>query len=100
MLTLPMAYAGILGVLNWQRIEFRNTGHKIAYGLSIFYIAGSIPCTCKPSSPIGPATSVGFPVVERGSDAGLCGHHRVNVAAALSIGSKTLRPVWSSVLCD
>ncbi|MEZ4869489.1 MAG: hypothetical protein R3C14_49655 [Caldilineaceae bacterium] len=42
-LTVPMAYACILGVLNWRRIEFRNTGHKIAYGLAIFYIAGSIP---------------------------------------------------------
>jgi len=42
-LTIPMAYAGIFGVLNWRRVLFHNTGHKIAYGLAIFYIAGSIP---------------------------------------------------------
>jgi len=42
-LAVPMAYAGILGILNWKRVQFHNTMHKIGYGLATFYIAGSIP---------------------------------------------------------
>ena len=43
LLTIPMFYAGVTGLLIWNRIQFRNTRHKIAYGLALFYIAGSVP---------------------------------------------------------
>jgi cytochrome bd-type quinol oxidase subunit 2 len=42
-LTVPMLYAGVVGLLTWNRIQFRGTMHKIAYGLAWFYIAGSVP---------------------------------------------------------
>jgi len=42
-LTIPMFYAGVTGLLLWNRIQFRNTMHKIVYGLALFYIAGSVP---------------------------------------------------------
>ena len=42
-LTLPMLYAGVTGLLIWNRIRFNNTRHKIVYGLALFYIAGSVP---------------------------------------------------------
>jgi hypothetical protein len=42
-LTLPMIYAGVAGLLTWNRIQFRSTAHTIAYGLAWFYIAGSVP---------------------------------------------------------
>ena len=42
-LTVPMLYAGVVGLLTWNRIQFRGTAHKIAYGLAWFYIAGSVP---------------------------------------------------------
>lgn len=42
-LTVPMTYATIAGLLIWKRIEFRGTGHKIAYGASLFYIGASVP---------------------------------------------------------
>ena len=42
-LTIPMLYAGVTGLLVWNQIQFRNTLHKFAYGLTLFYIAGSVP---------------------------------------------------------
>ena len=42
-LTVPMFYAGVTGLLIRNRIQFLNTRHKIAYGLALFYIAGSVP---------------------------------------------------------
>lgn len=42
-LTLPMTYAGVTGLLIWNRIEFRSNRHKFAYGMALFYIAGSVP---------------------------------------------------------
>ena len=42
-LTVPMIYAGVVGLLTWNRIQFRGAAHKIAYGLAWFYIAGSVP---------------------------------------------------------
>jgi len=42
-LTVPMIYAGVVGLLTWNRIQFRGTAHTIAYGLAWFYIAGSVP---------------------------------------------------------
>jgi len=42
-LTIPMLYAGVTGLLIWGRIDFRSPRHKFAYGLSLFYIAGSVP---------------------------------------------------------
>ncbi len=42
-LTLPMMYAGVAGLLTWNRIQFRGAAHTIAYGLAWFYIAGSVP---------------------------------------------------------
>src|SRR5215211_5413610 len=35
-LTVPMLYAGVVGLLIWNRIQFRSTAHKIAYGLAWF----------------------------------------------------------------
>lgn len=43
LLALPMAYAGITGILSWRQVQFSGTAHKILYGLAVFYIAGSIP---------------------------------------------------------
>jgi cytochrome bd-type quinol oxidase subunit 2 len=42
-LTVPMAYAGMTGLLIWNQIQFRNQWHKVVYGLALFYIAGSVP---------------------------------------------------------
>ena len=42
-LTIPMLYAGVTGLLIWNRIDFHGIKHKIAYGLALFYIAGSVP---------------------------------------------------------
>jgi hypothetical protein len=42
-LTVPMIYAAVAGLLSWNRIQFHGTAHKIAHGLAWFYIALSIP---------------------------------------------------------
>ena len=42
-LTVPMLYAGVTGLLIWNRIQFNSTKHKFAFGMSLFYIAGSVP---------------------------------------------------------
>ena len=42
-LTIPMFYAGVTGLLIRNRIQFLNTRRKIAYGLALFYIAGRVP---------------------------------------------------------
>ncbi len=43
LLTIPMLYSGVTGLLIWGRIDFRSPRHKFAYGMSLFYIAGSVP---------------------------------------------------------
>jgi uncharacterized membrane protein YhdT len=42
-LTVPMFYAGVTGLMAWKQIQFQSTRHKIAFGLALFYIAGSVP---------------------------------------------------------
>ncbi len=42
-LTIPMLYSGLTGLLIWSRIDFRSPRHKFACGLALFYIAGSVP---------------------------------------------------------
>lgn len=40
---LPIAYAGITGLLSWRRMAFRGRGHKIFLGIIVFYMVASIP---------------------------------------------------------
>lgn len=40
---LPIAYAGITGLLSWRRMAFRSRGHKIFLGIIVFYMVASIP---------------------------------------------------------
>ncbi|HXD09807.1 MAG TPA: hypothetical protein VN653_07080 [Anaerolineales bacterium] len=42
-LTVPMFYAGVTGLMVRKQIQFNGTRHKIAFGLALFYIAGSVP---------------------------------------------------------
>jgi len=42
-LTVPMTYAAVAGLLGWRRFAFRGRGGRVAYWLSWFYIAGSVP---------------------------------------------------------
>jgi len=42
-LTVPMFYAGVTGLIARKQILFHSTRHKIAFGLALFYIAGSVP---------------------------------------------------------
>jgi hypothetical protein len=40
---LPIAYAGVTGLLSWRRMAFRSRGHKIFLGIIVFYMIASIP---------------------------------------------------------
>ena len=40
---IPMAYAGIAGILSWKRMEFRSNAHKAFVRFIVIYIAVSIP---------------------------------------------------------
>ncbi|RIK44121.1 MAG: hypothetical protein DCC55_03650 [Chloroflexi bacterium] len=40
---LPIAYAGISGLLSWRRMKFHSRGHKLFIGFIIFYMLISIP---------------------------------------------------------
>ena len=40
---IPIAYAGITGLLSWRRMEFRGRGHKAFVGFIVFYMVASIP---------------------------------------------------------
>ena len=40
---IPIAYAGITGLLSWRRMEFRNGWHKAFLGFLVFYMVVSLP---------------------------------------------------------
>ena len=40
---IPMALAGIAGLMSWKRMEFRSTGHKVFVRVIVIYITVSIP---------------------------------------------------------
>jgi hypothetical protein len=40
---VPIAYAGISGLLSWRRMEFRGRGHRAFVGFIVFYMVASIP---------------------------------------------------------
>ncbi len=40
---IPIAYAGITGLLSWRRMEFRNGWHKAFLGFLVFYMIVSLP---------------------------------------------------------
>jgi hypothetical protein len=40
---IPMALAGIAGLMSWKRMEFRSTGHKVFVCVIVIYITVSIP---------------------------------------------------------
>ena len=40
---LPIAYAGISGLLSWRWMQFRGRGHKAFVGFIVFYMLASIP---------------------------------------------------------
>jgi hypothetical protein len=42
-LMIPMTYAAVTGSLGWRRMRFVNRVHKIATGVSVLYIAASVP---------------------------------------------------------
>ena len=40
---IPMAFAGIAGILSWKRMEFRSNAHKAFTRFIVIYITVSIP---------------------------------------------------------
>ena len=40
---IPMAYAGIAGILSWKRMEFRSNAHKTFVRFIVIYINVSLP---------------------------------------------------------
>jgi hypothetical protein len=42
-LIVPMAYAGITGLLVWRRVAFVNTPHKVFFTWTLIYILASVP---------------------------------------------------------
>ena len=40
---IPMALAGIAGIMSWNRMEFRSRGHKAFVRFIVIYITVSIP---------------------------------------------------------
>ncbi len=40
---LPIAYAGITGLLSWRWMTFRSRGHQRFLGFIVFYMIASIP---------------------------------------------------------
>ena len=40
---IPMALAGLAGILSWNRMEFRSRGHKAFVRFIVIYITVSIP---------------------------------------------------------
>jgi len=40
---LPIAYAGITGLLSWRQMQFRGRRHKAFIGFIVFYMVASIP---------------------------------------------------------
>ena len=40
---LPIAYAGISGLLSWRQMTFRSRGHQLFLGFIVFYMVASIP---------------------------------------------------------
>jgi hypothetical protein len=43
LLTIPMTYAAITGILSYRRMVFANRVHKIALTASLVYITASVP---------------------------------------------------------
>ncbi|MCV7077130.1 hypothetical protein [Mycobacterium szulgai] len=42
-LLVPMAYAGVTGILVWRHVRFANKRHRALFTGSVVYIAGSVP---------------------------------------------------------
>ena|SRR5438477_3989688 len=42
-LTVPMVYAAVTGLMAWRHIPFRGVRDKVRYGIVLFYVAGSVP---------------------------------------------------------
>ncbi|OMC46813.1 hypothetical protein [Mycobacterium sp. IS-1264] len=42
-LLVPMAYAGVTGILVWRHVRFADTRHRALFTASVVYIAGSVP---------------------------------------------------------
>ncbi len=40
---IPMAFAGIAGIILWKNVRFDKTWKKIAYRVGMFYLIASIP---------------------------------------------------------
>ena len=40
---IPMALAGVAGIMSWDRMEFRSRGHKLFVRLIVIYIIVSLP---------------------------------------------------------
>lgn len=40
---IPMAYAGVAGILSWKRMTFRSSAHKVFVRFIVIYITVSIP---------------------------------------------------------
>jgi hypothetical protein len=40
---IPMAFAGIAGIILWKNVSFDKTWKKIAYWIGMFYLIASIP---------------------------------------------------------
>ena len=40
---IPMALAGVAGIMSWDRMEFRSRGHKVFVRLIVIYIIVSLP---------------------------------------------------------
>lgn len=40
---IPIAYAGISGLLSWRRLTFRSRGHQFFLAFIVFYMVASIP---------------------------------------------------------
>jgi hypothetical protein len=40
---IPMAFAGIAGIILWKNVAFDRTWKKVAYWIGMFYLVASIP---------------------------------------------------------
>ena len=41
--SIPMAFAGITGIILWKNVRFDKTWKKISYWIGMFYLVASIP---------------------------------------------------------